>query len=302
MSGSSGTGRGRSSTDDSNVYDDARTYYASEERHTNLRAGARTRTYSQNSLQKQFARLGLKEPFRRGSHDETTVHQSRRFLIDVDSTLENLQSQEDTDGNMQITIEDSGPKVFTLRTAASNGHNRFDIRGTYMLSNLMQELTLAKEYGRKQIILDEARLNENPVNRLSRMIRDHFWDSLTRRIDASSIEIAARDPKDWTDDPRPRIYVPPGAPEQYQYYTKLAKERPEIRLDVQLLPEKVTPEVVRDMNKKLGLLAVVMEEADDPMTGEMTLHGVPFGVPGGRYNELSGWDSSMEFLGPLTPD
>ena len=80
-----------------------------------------------------------------------------------------------------------------------------------MLSNLLQELSLAKEYGRKQIILDEARLNENPVNRLSRMIRDHFWEGLTRRIDASSIEIAARDPKDWTDDPRPRIYVPRGA-------------------------------------------------------------------------------------------
>ena len=98
-------------------------------------------------------------------------------------------------------------QVLSLRTAASNGHNRFDIRGTYMLSNLLQELSLAKEYGRKQIILDEARLNENPVNRLSRMIRDHFWEGLTRRIDASSIEIAARDPKDWTDDPRPRIYV-----------------------------------------------------------------------------------------------
>jgi len=299
---SSGLSRSRGSADDFSAFDDARTYYTSEERHTNLRAGARTRTYSQNSLQKQFARLGLKEPFRRGSHDEATPSQSRRFLIDVDSTLENLQSQEDTDGNMQITIEDSGPKVFTLRTAASNGYNRFDIRGTYMLSNLMQELTLAKEYGRKQIVLDEARLNENPVNRLSRMIRDHFWDSLTRRIDASSIEIAARDPKDWTDDPRPRIYVPPGAPEQYEYYTKLAQGRPEIRLDVQLLPEKVTPEIMRDMNDKPGLLAVAMEEADDPMTGERTLRGVPFVVPGGRFNELYGWDSYMESLGLLIND
>lgn len=194
------------------------------------------------------------------------------------------------------------PQVLSLRTAASNGYNRFDIRGTYMLSNLLQELYLAKEYGRKQIILDEARLNENPVNRLSRLIKDHFWEGLTRRIDASSIEIAARDPKDWTDDPRPRIYIPRGAPEQHEYYTKVALDRPELRLDVQYLPEKITPEIVRDMNAKPGLLAVDMEEVVDPKTGEKTLRGRPFVVPGGRFNELYGWDSYMESLGLLVND
>ena len=35
----------------------------------------------------------------------------RRFVVDVQATLDTLQNQEDTDGNMQITIEDSGPKV-----------------------------------------------------------------------------------------------------------------------------------------------------------------------------------------------
>ncbi|KAM7195256.1 glycoside hydrolase [Rhypophila sp. PSN 637] len=294
-----GAAKRSDSVDDHGVFDDAKTYYTAHERHANPRAGPRTRTYSQNSLFKQFERLGLKEPYRRGSHDESSSLHGRRFLIQVEPTLESLLSQEDPDGNMQITIEDNGPKVLTLRTAASNGHNRFDIRGTYMLSNLLQELSLAKEYGRKQIVLDEARLNENPVNRLSRMIRDHFWEGLTRRIDASSIEIAARDPKDWTDDPRPRIYVPRGAPEQYEYYKKLAEDKPEIRLDVQLLPEKITPEIVRDMNAKPGLLAVDMEKVVDPKTGEETLRGRPFVVPGGRFNELYGWDSYMESLGLL---
>lgn len=234
--------------------------------------------------------------------DENT-QQSRRFLIQVEPTLESLQQQEDTDGNMQITIEDNGPKVISLRTAASEGYNRFDVRGTYMLSNLLQELTLAKEYGRKQIVLDEGRLNENPVDRLSRLIRDHFWEGLTRRIDASSIDIAARDPKDWTDDPRPRIYVPIGAPRQYEYYKQLAEDRPEMRLDVQLLPEKITPELVRDMNDKPGLLAVEVEEFDDPKSATGTsLRGLPFVVPGGRFNELYGWDSYMESLGLLVND
>jgi alpha,alpha-trehalase len=185
----------------------------------------------------------------------------------------------------------------TLGTAASNGYNKVEIRGTYMLSNLLQELYLAKEYGHKTIVLDEARLNENPVNRLSRLIKDSFWDGLTRRIDGSVIEIAGRDPKDWTDDPRPRIYVPRGAPEQYAYYTQVAIDRPEIRLEVCLLPENITAESVRDMNAKPGLLAVAMEEAIDPITEAKTLKGLPFVVPGGRFNELYGWDSYMESLG-----
>ena len=136
------------------------------------------------------------------------------------------------------------------------------------------------------------------MDRLSRLIRDSFWDGLTRRIDASVIEKVGLDPKDWTDDPRPRIYVPPGAPEQYKYYTRLAKERPEIRLDVQWLPaDKISAEYVRDLNDKPGLLAVDMEEYLDPKTGIKDLRGLPFVVPGGRFNELYGWDSYMESLG-----
>ncbi|KAF4455682.1 Neutral trehalase [Fusarium austroafricanum] len=287
-------------SDDLGVFDDAKSYYT-EERHMN-RAGPRTRTYSQNSLMHRFERVNLREPFRRGSHDENS-QQNRRFLIQVDSTLESLSLQEDTDGDMQITIEDNGPKVISLRTAASAGHNRFDVRGTYMLSNLLQELTLAKEYGRKQIVLDEARLNENPVDRLSRMIRDHFWENLTRRIDASTVDIAARDPKDWTADPRPRIYIPYRCPRQYEFYKRVAEERPEMRLDVQMLPEKITPDLVRDMNDAPGLLAVDVQEVPEPEhPSGWTLKGLPFVVPGGRFNELYGWDSYMASLGLLIND
>lgn len=37
--------------------------------------------------------------------------EKRRFLINVDATLKNLLAREDSDQNMQITIEDTGPKV-----------------------------------------------------------------------------------------------------------------------------------------------------------------------------------------------
>jgi alpha,alpha-trehalase len=194
-------------------------------------------------------------------------------------------------------------QVLSLGTLASNAHNKFDVRGTYMLSNLLQELTIAQDYGRKTIVLDEARLNENPVNRLSRLITYSFWDGLTRRIDGSNIEKVGRDPKDWTANPRPRIYVPVGAPEQYEYYTRIAKEHPEMNLDVQWLQKDCANEAyVRDLNAAPGLLAIAMEEYTDPVTGKKDLRGLPFVVPGGRFNELYGWDSYMESLGLLIND
>lgn len=235
--------------------------------------------------------------FIRVTTDEPTS-EPRRFLIPVDSTLKSLLAREDTDSNMQITIDDAGPKVIFVGTVGSHGFRHFDIRGTYLLSNLLQELTLAKEFGRKNIVLDEVRLTENPVKRLSRLVRDSFWDNLTRRIDASSIERAGKDPKDWTDDPRPRIYVPEGCPDQLEYYRRVARDQRGIRLDVQSLgPNVMTPEGVRDLNAKPGLLSLAMEKYTDPESGCSEMRGLPFVVPGGRFNEMYGWDSYMETIG-----
>jgi alpha,alpha-trehalase len=180
---------------------------------------------------------------------------------------------------------------------ASNGYKRCDIHGTYFISNLLQELTLANDYGCKTVILDEVRLQEDPVNRFARMVKDSFWPALTRQIDGSNIAQVGRDPKDWTSDPRPRIYIPKGAPEQYEYYTRVAAENPEMRLDVQWLQHPCDDdEYVRDLNDAPGLLAVAMEEYVNEK-GEKDLRGLPFIVPGGRFNELYGWDSYMESLG-----
>lgn len=221
----------------------------------------------------------------------------RKFLIDVDSTLKSLLESEDTDGNMQITIEDLGPKVLQLGTANSNGFHKYDVRGTYMLSNLLQELTVAKEYGRKSIILDEQRLNENPVHRLSRLIRTQFWDSLTRRIDAALLEIVAVDPKNRSEDQSPRIYVPYGETEQFEYYTKAGQKIADFGLKVEYLPQTITAEWMKSVNSKPGLLALAMDHVFDEFTGQPTLRGKPFVVPGGRFNELYGWDSYMMSLG-----
>ncbi|KAL2866616.1 alpha,alpha-trehalase [Aspergillus lucknowensis] len=296
---SQGFSRHRRTSSGNDPYQDPDVYYGDQEAIARIKNRRRAFSSSLKSFNRQDLNdlLGDRNT-RRGSLDPTSGH-PRKFLIDVEETLHSLLEREDSDRNMQITIEDAGPKIFSVGTAASSGYNRFDLRGTYMLSNLLQELTIAKDYGRKQIVLDEDRLNENPVSRLSRLIKNSFWNSLTRRIDGSNIEVAGRDPKDWTDDPRPRIYVPPGAPEQLEYYRRIAKERPELRLDVQELSGDITPEYMRDLNDKPGLLALAMEETKEDSTGKTEFSGVPFVVPGGRFNELYGWDSYMESLGLL---
>ena len=265
---------------------------------------SRTRTMSIIENVSTFKSAGKQYNIRRrGSEDDSMLASSghRKFYIkDVDKTLEELLESEDTDGNYQITIEDRGPKTLRVGTANSNGFRHVQIRGTYMLSNLLQELTIAKNFGRKQVILDEARLNEDPVNRLTRLITHQFWDSLTRRIDYNSIAAIAADTKVDTPGAKvPRIYVPHGCPEQYEYFIECSQLNPSLNLEVKYLPDVITPEHVQSLNESPGLLALAMESHRDPITGESTLVGFPYVVPGGRFNELYGWDSYLMALGLL---
>src|ERR1700761_1623877 len=162
----------------------------------------------------------------------------------------------------------------------------YNFQGHYMLSNLLQELALARDHGRQRIILDEARLSENPVDRLSRMIKHSFWHSLTRRIDGDGLEIICADPKNRTGRINPRIYVPYGEVKMAEYYRKVARDRPHLRLEVEVLPKNCDdPAFVKSLNDRPGLLALAMEEGDD-LTGAKTLRGIPFVVPGARFNEV----------------
>ena len=163
------------------------------------------------------------------------------------------------------------------------------------MANLLQELFLARQKGEKYLELDSSQLTENPVRRLERLIKGSWWNNLTRTIDASGIAISARDPK--TEESQPRIYIPPGAPEQHEYYSKIAEEDPSMRLDVQWLPQgELTSEYIYSLNDRPGLLALEMEKDDSVKGG---LRGLQFIVPGGRFNELYNWDSCLCAWGML---
>lgn len=245
--------------------------------------------------------------YRRASMDDTFLKPRKFYINDIDLTLKELLKNEDTDHNFQITIEDNGPKVIKLGTANSNGYRQAPIRGTYMLSNLLQELTIAKRLGRDQMILDETRLNENPVYRMKRLITTQFWRSLTRLLTRDNIMEMSKDTKieeEITDEngqvqhnkESHRIYIPYNRKDQFDYFNSIKEANPDISLDVQYLPEIIDADYVKSINKKPGLLA--LSAAPDP-NDSTNLISQPYIVPGGRFNELYGWDSYMETIGLL---
>ncbi|KAI0833631.1 trehalase-domain-containing protein [Trametes gibbosa] len=280
------------------VHSDASTYYGGEERFSRGRTYSASFAHGYNPKRPPVFGDEWHQRSRRMSHDEKSSA-PRRFLIDVEETIRVVLEQEDTDGDFQISVTDAGPKLMALGTATSNGFKSFDVRGTYMLSNLLQELALARDHGRKRIVLDEARLTENPVDRLSRMIKYSFWNALTRRIDGEGLEIICADPKNRTGRVNPRIYVPHGEPAMADYYRQVAREKPHLNLDVQVLPETPDdPVFVKSLNNKPGILALAMQEVDNGK-GQKVLKGIPFVVPGARFNELYNWDSYFISLGLL---
>lgn len=121
----------------------------------------------------------------------------------------------------------------------------------------------------------------------------------TRRIDADGLEIICSDPKNRSMDQQNRIYVPFHDPVGLQYYQEVSEQRPHLKLDVIQLPEVITPIYVKSINAHPGILSLGLTPSKNEATGETKLRGLPFVVPGGRFNEMYGWDSYFEALGLL---
>lgn len=78
--------------------------------------------------------------------------------INIQKTLNRLLKQEDTDNDGKITVEDNGPKKFTLKTKNAE----IQVFGTYFLSNLLQILAYEKEKGNEEWEIDETEIFKNP--------------------------------------------------------------------------------------------------------------------------------------------
>ena len=210
------------------------------------------------------------------------------FNLEIESSLKVLLLQEDTDGDKKITIEDKGPKAFEIK--ATSGE-KYAVKGTYHLSNLLQELVLSKNEGHDVATIPLHHIVELPSVRVSRMIKDYFWKGLTRTMGESGIVSLIHDTKNESlTSSKLRIYVPYKDEMAQKYYKKLEQKLP---IETIQLPEQVTPQYVKSINNKPGILSLKLEIQDNE------IKGVPFVVPGGRFNEMYGWDSYFESVGLL---
>lgn len=215
----------------------------------------------------------------------TTVDVSS-IEVPINETLEQLLQQEDTDGDKKITIEDKSSKQFRLK---SNSGETFDVEGTFRLSNLLQELVMAKNEGKTSATIEMKFIDELPVDRTSRLIKNYYWDGLTRHLDKDGIKNLIKDTKNQSlVSENLRIYVPFKDSIALHYFQGLENELP---ITTIRLPKVVTPEYVKSINQQPGILSLKLEEKDGK------LQGVPFVVPGGRFNEMYGWDSYFESIG-----
>lgn len=76
----------------------------------------------------------------------------------------------------------------------------------------------------------------------------------------------------------------------FEYYKKVAAEKPHLNLHVESMPAEITAEYTKSLNDKPGILALAMKKTKRE-DGTVTLEGIPFCVPGARFNELYNWDS-----------
>jgi alpha,alpha-trehalase len=212
-----------------------------------------------------------------------------KFKLNINQTLQSLLAQEDTDGDKKITIDDQGPKSFLLED--ENG-NSLLIEGTYHLSNLLQELALSKKSKTEFSEIDISEIIENPVSRISRKIKNLYWQGLTRTIDEQGVAKIVEDEK--IENAISYLYVPKKDDQAFEYFRNLEKSIP--KLKVVQLPENISSEYEQTLNKKPGILALALHKE-----GSQT-KGVPFVVPGGRFNEMYGWDSYFIAMGLLLDD
>ena len=207
---------------------------------------------------------------------------AQELQLKIEETMPRLLVQIDTDGDKKITIEDEPKKPFLVPLSAGDS---VAIEEIYFLSNLLQELAIARAQEKDSLQISLDRIKEAPAKRISRRIKEQFWDDLTRSIDRKGLKKILEDSK--ASDGVQRLYVPASDTLGIKYYKQLQQEFG--NLEVVILPKQISPQYVKSINDQPGLLALKIENG----------RGVPFVVPGGRFNEMYGWDSYFEGVGLL---
>ena len=191
--------------------------------------------------------------------------------------LNRLFKKFDTDQDKKITVDD---KIDPRMSFKLDSIPPLEIKGVYHLSNLSQELKLIEL---NQSSLKKENIFENPVDRITRTISERFWDGLTRRIDRSTLHAVIKDAK--INSNKSYLYVPHGDKTAFEYY----KQQKYKDVEVVRLPAEIKKGFITSLGEKQGLLSLDLKDGK----------GVPYVVPGGRFNEMYGWDSYFHVLGTI---
>ena len=216
--------------------------------------------------------------------------------ISVTDNLWRLVPQEDTDGDHRITVHDR-TTPFSLR--GPNNKNVRSIDEVYQLSVALQELKRAEERHQNEIDVAQLHLDESAADRTHRLIKEYYWDALTRRIDAEHLDQVVSDSK--TRSKFDYVYVPASDPVAVRYFQKLeataaaGHREPPLKVVVLPAPDRIDGEFVRHLDGAHGILSLKLEVDAQGRA----IRGVPYVVPGGRFNELYDWDSYFIVLGLL---
>ena len=207
-----------------------------------------------------------------------------------------LVAQEDTDGDHRITIHDH-TTPFEIRD--QSGARVCVVSNEYPLSVLLQELKRAEDDQHAEISMSQLHLDESVVDRTRRLIKEYYWNALTRRVDAAHLDQVIPDPK--VVSKCDYLYVPASDKVAVRYFQALEKtaaaqhRSPPLKVVLLPAPDKITGEFVRHLDGEHGLLSLKLELD----ARGRPVRGVPYVVPGGRFNELYYWDSYFITLGLL---
>ncbi len=260
------------------------------------------------------------------SFSPATASQNETELLtlprgEAQSALCQLYAALDVDCDRRLTILDQrevcDTPPCTIALEMELGGQRVALGALHEASQLATELAealSATSDPNTNVRVDLNRVFDNPVDYLGNRIETRYWTALTRTVTTSETDLrealldekqggAAKQNVDWcaselpsctsrasstapfADAPFPQqthyLYVPEGDTSALRAYEPLERT---MALRVEQVPSPVTSEWVTNLTRhnQHGLLMLAHDENGD---------GLPFVVPGGRFNEMYGWDS-----------
>ena len=142
-----------------------------------------------------------------------------KMRIRKTETLAALLAQEDTDGSNTITVDDTGPKSFTVK---GEDGDTLQVDGTYYLANLLQEIWLGNG------VLEPEKVFMKPLERVDCLMQNHYWHTLSRQMDADNILTVLSDEKRSSD--KAYLYVPAADADGLAYYRSISAAHPQIEI------------------------------------------------------------------------